>query len=369
MRQCTAAAQAGTPGGATAIALWKHLRIQVFLVQQNKGAETMTATAKAIRFATHGAADVLSFDSVPLAPPAPGEVQIVHDAIGVNYIDVYHRSGVYAPPLPLPAGLGMEGVGRITALGDGVTGFELDQRVAYVGGPPGAYATHRNLPAGRAIALPDALDSQQVAALIFKGLTVEYLIHRCVPVQKGDTVLFHAAAGGVGLIACQWLHHIGATVIGTVSTQHKADLATANGCDHTILYTQEDFAERVADITGGKGARVVYDSVGADTFTKSLDCLQPRGTMVSFGAASGPVPPLDVALLGAKGSIYLTRPSIAHYTADRAEYEAAAANLFGAIGAGVVKPASVTTYPLAEAAQAHADLEGRRTTGSVVLIP
>ncbi|WP_212523842.1 quinone oxidoreductase [Actibacterium sp. MT2.3-13A] len=329
----------------------------------------MTVESEILRLSEFGAPEVLSWQKQVLPSPAPGEVQIRHLAIGVNYIDIYHRRGVYAAPLALPSGLGVEGVGEITALGEGVSGFALGQRVAYVGGPPGAYATYRNLPAARAIALPEGLDSTQVAALIFKGLTVEYLIHRCVPVTRGDTVLLHAAAGGVGTIACQWLHAIGATVIGTVSSAEKAEVARANGCDHAILYTDEDFQARVAEITGGKGVDVVYDSVGADTFAKSLDCLRARGTLVSFGEASGPVPPLNVASLGAKGSLYVTRPSIAHYTAVRAEYEAAAQRLFAAMQAGVVRASAVTTYALSDARKAHEDLEARRTTGSVVLLP
>lgn len=327
----------------------------------------MTTETQAFRFSEFGPPDVLRLETLALPDPAAGEIQIRHLAIGVNYIDIYHRRGV--APLALPSGIGVEGVGVVTALGEGVTGFTVGQRIAYVGGPPGAYATRRNLPAARALALPEGLDAQEIAALVFKGLTVEYLIHRCYRVKPGDTVLFHAAAGGVGSIACQWLNHIGATVIGTVSSPAKAEIARANGCHHVILYTQEDFQARVAEITGGKGVDVVYDSVGAETFMKSLDCLRPRGTLVSFGAASGPVPPLDVASLAAKGSLYVTRPSIAHYTAERGEYEAAAQNLFAAIEAGTVRPSGITIYPHAEARKAHEDLEARRTTGSVVLLP
>ncbi|MDI7861283.1 quinone oxidoreductase [Rhizobiaceae bacterium n13] len=325
--------------------------------------------AHVFRFSKFGAPDVLEWRTQALADPAPGEIQIRHLAIGVNYIDIYHRRGVFAAPLPLPSGLGVEGVGVVTALGDGVTGFSVGQRIAYVGGPPGAYATHRTLPAARALVVPDGLDSIEVAALVFKGLTAEYLIHRCAPVLRGETVLFHAAAGGVGSIACQWLRQIGATVIGTVSSARKAEVARANGCDHAIVYSETDFQARVAEITGGKGVDVVYDSVGAETFMKSLDCLRPRGTLVSFGESSGPVPPLNVALLGAKGSLYVTRPSIAHYTAVRSEFEAAAKSLFAAIADGVVRASGVTTYPLADAHKAHEDLEARRTSGSVVLLP
>lgn len=329
----------------------------------------MTLQSTAHIFSEFGDPSVLNWQDLDLADPAAGEIQIRHDAIGVNYIDVYHRKGVFAAPLSLPSGLGVEGVGVITALGDGVEGFAVGDRVAYVGGPPNGYATHRNLPAGRALAVPDDLNSQDVAALIFKGLTVEYLIHRCVAVARGDTVLLHAAAGGVGSIASQWLSHIGATVIGTVGSDEKAEIAKANGCDHVINYGEEDFQARVAEITGGKGVDVVYDSVGADTFSKSLDCLRPRGTMVSFGEASGPVDSLAVASLGAKGSLFVTRPSIAHYTADRGEYVAAAANLFGSMKFGVIKAPNVTTYALSDAVKAHEDLEARRTSGSVVLLP
>lgn len=329
----------------------------------------MSIVTNAIRFAQTGGPDRLSFDEIELPEPGAGEIQIRHTAIGVNYIDIYHRSGVYTAPLPLPCGLGVEGVGIVTSVGPGVAGFAEGDRVAYVGGPPGAYATHRNLPAARAVAVPETLDDETVAAMIFKGLTVEYLIHRCVPVQPGDMVLFHAAAGGVGSIACQWLKAMGATVIGTVGSQEKAEFARANGCDETILYRSEDVRARVAEITGGQGVRVVYDSVGADTFAASLDCLRPRGTMVSFGEASGPVDPVEVASLGAKGSLYLTRPSIAHYTADRGEYDAAAQRLFTAISDGTLRPGAVTRYPLADAARAQADMEARKTTGSVILIP
>lgn len=325
----------------------------------------MTPNIDTFRFSEFGEPSVLAFKAETLGEPGRGEIQIRHLAIGVNYIDIYHRRG--SAPLPLPSGIGVEGVGVITALGEGVEGFSIGARVAYVGGPPGAYATHRNLPAARALALPEELDSREVAALVFKGLTVEYLIRRCIEVKPGDTVLFHAAAGGVGSIACQWLSHIGATVIGTVSSTEKAEIARANGCHHVILYSQEDFRVRVGEITGGKGVGVVYDSVGADA--RSLDCLRPRGTLVSFGASSGPVPPLDVASLSAKGSLYVTRPSIAHYTAERGEYEAAARELFGAMQAGVVRAPAITTYPLHDARRAYEDLEARRTTGSVVLLP
>lgn len=329
----------------------------------------MTKTASAVRFSEYGDATVLNWQEIELPAPAPGEVQIAHDAIGVNFIDIYQRKGVYTAQLPLPAGLGMEGAGVVVALGEGVSNFAIGDRIAYVGGPPNAYSTMRNLPATRALKIPGKLRSELVAALIFKGLTVEYLIHRCVNIAEGQTVLWHAAAGGVGTIACQWLSAKGVTVIGTVGSTEKVEVALANGCSHVINYSQENFQIRLKEITGGAGVDVVYDAVGADTFTKSLDCLRPRGTMVSFGEASGPVAPLPVAALGAKGSLYVTRPSIAHYTADRAEYETAAENLFAAISAGIVRDPEFTVYALKEAAQAHADIEARRTTGSVVLVP
>lgn len=241
--------------------------------------------------------------------------------------------------------------------------------MAYVGGPPGAYAQARNLPAARAIKVPDGIDDTTAAAMIFKGLTAEYLIHRCVAVQPGDRVLFHAAAGGVGSIACQWLKAIGAVVIGTVGSSAKADAALRNGCAQVIVTQTEDVAARVRQITEGRGVRVAYDSVGADTFAASLDSLAPRGTLVSFGESSGPVPPLAVPSLGAKGSLFVTRPSIAHYTADRAEYQAAAQRLFAVMADGTLAPPQVTTYPLADAARAQDDMEHRRTQGSVVLLP
>jgi NADPH2:quinone reductase len=331
--------------------------------------EAMTIRTEAFRFSNFGNTDVLELKEVDLPPPGNGEIQIRHLAMGVNFIDVYHRRGVFAAPLALPSGLGVEGVGKVTALGEGVSGFEVGDRVAYVGGPPGGYATHRNLPAARALAVPEQLDSEIVAALLFKGLTVEYLIHRCVQVQAGDVVLLHAAAGGVGSIASQWLKALGATVIGTVGSEQKARIAEANGCAHVIVYTKEDFQARVKELTAARGVDVVYDSVGAETFAKSLDCLRPRGTLVSFGEASGPVPPVPLGSLGAKGSLFVTRPSIATYTADRTEYVAAAARLFEAIRRGTVRSPSVKIYPLHDAAQAHDDLEARRTSGSVVLVP
>lgn len=329
----------------------------------------MTQTTRAIRFSEFGGPDQLVAQDLPLAAPGAGEIQIRQSAIGFNYIDIYHRKGVFGPKLALPATPGIEGVGTVTAIGDGVTGFAIGDRVAYVGGPPGGYARDRNLPAARALPVPDDLDSAGLAAVLLKGLTAEYLTHRCVSLQPGDTVLLHAAAGGVGSLVSQWLKALGVSVIGTVSTDEKADHARARGCDHVILYTRDDFRDEVRRLTDGRGVKVVYDSVGAETFARSLDCLQPRGTLVSFGESSGPVDPLQVGLLGAKGSLYLTRPSIAHYTADRGEFEAAADRLFGAIRAGVLQIDAPREYPLEDAAQAHTDVESRRTMGAVVLIP
>lgn len=329
----------------------------------------MKHNVKAFLFSQHGGPETLEFREVDLPLPAAGELQIRHDAIGLNFIDIYHRKGVFAAKLPLPSGLGVEGVGEVVAVGSGVTGFRAGDRVAYVGGPAGAYATHRNLPATRAVQVPDRLNTEVVAATIFKGLTAEYLVHRCVPVSAGDAVLVHAAAGGVGSLACQWLRKIGALVLGTVGGADKIDHARANGCDHVIDYRAEDFSARVRDLTAGKGVRVVFDSVGADTFAGSLECLRPRGTLVSFGESSGPVEPLALSTLGAKGSLFVTRPSIAHYMADPAEYRTAAEHLFAALADGSVKPSAITRYALANAAQAQADMEARRTKGSVVLLP
>lgn len=329
----------------------------------------MAQTTKAIRFSEYGEVSVLKMETVDVGAPGENDIQIEHEAIGVNYIDIYHRKGVFAPKLPLPAGLGMEGVGIVRALGACVNSFVVGDRVAYVGGPPNAYSAVRNLPAARALRVPDGLSPESIAALIFKGLTVEYLIHRCFPVSAGDTVLWHAVAGGVGTIASQWLAHKGVSVIGTASTSEKLEAARANGCTHLINYRKEDFAERIKEITNSVGVDAIYDSVGADTFTKSLTCLRPRGTMVSFGEASGPVDPVALSSLGAGGSLFLTRPSIAHYTAKRDEYERAASNLFAAIQNGIINTGEITTYALADAAQAQADMEARRTTGSVILLP
>ncbi len=324
--------------------------------------------SKAIRIFETGGPDVLRWRDVDVAAPGLGEVRLRQSAVGLNYIDVYHRGGLY-PLAELPAVIGMEGAGVIEDLGPKVTGFEVGQRVAYAGLPPGAYAQERLIPAHRLIALPESIDDRQAAAMMLKGMTAHYLIRRTYRVQKGDTILVHAAAGGVGSILCQWAKHLGATVIGTVGSDEKAALAGANGCDHAIVYSRESFPERVSEITGGDGIAAVYDSVGRATFEGSLDCLRPFGVMVSFGNASGPIAPFDPAVLGAKGSLFLTRPTLMTYTAKRQDLVAAAEELFDVVLSGQVKIAIHQTYPLAEAAQAHLDLEARKTKGSTVLIP
>lgn len=322
---------------------------------------------KAIRIHEPGGPEVLKYEDVDVPAPGPGEVLLQQKACGLNYIDVYHRMGAY--PLEYPATIGMEGMGVVEAVGEGVDALKPGDRVAYADLPPGAYAEARLMPWHRLVKLPDAIDDQTAAAMMLQGMTVEYLVQRTFKVSKGDTVLFHAAAGGVGLIACQWLSQIGATVIGTVGSEEKAELAKAHGCHHTINYRSENFVERVKELTDGKGVPVVYDSVGKDTFDGSLDCLRPRGMMVLFGAASGPVPPLDPQVLAKKGCLYLTRPSLMVYNKERAELEASAGALFDMVTSGKVKIEVNQTYPLSETAQAHRDLEGRKTTGSTVLLP
>ncbi|WP_300449512.1 quinone oxidoreductase [Accumulibacter sp.] len=321
----------------------------------------------AIRMHRTGGPEVLSWEEVEVADPAPGEVRVRHAAVGLNYIDVYHRTGLY--PLPLPSGLGLEAAGVVEAVGSAVSEFHPGDRVAYAGGPVGAYSQVRCLPADRLLKLPPAIDFQTAAAMMLQGLTSAYLLRRTCHVQTGDAVLIHAAAGGVGLIACQWARALGATVIGTVSNEAKAALAMAHGCDHVIDYTREDFARRVREITGGAGVRVVYDGVGKDTFAGSLDSLQTCGMLVSFGNASGPVPPFDPLLLSQKGSLFLTRPTLMHYTAKRSDLLALGTELFDVVGAGKVRIEVHQTYPLAEVAGAHRDLEARKHTGSTVLLP
>jgi NADPH2:quinone reductase len=323
---------------------------------------------KALRIHEPGGPEAFRWEDVSIPDPAPGEVHIRHRAVGLNYIDVYQRSGLY--PLPsLPGIVGMEGAGEVLAVGADVDGLEPGDRVAYAGNPPGAYATERLIPAHRLVKLPAQISDQQAAAMMLQGMTVQYLLRRTCRLQADDTILLHAAAGGVGLIACQWAKALGATVIGTVGSEEKAALAKANGCDHAILYNQEDFAERVKELTDGQGVRVVYDAVGKETFMKSLDCLQPMGMLVYYGQSSGPAPAIDPGLLGKKGSLFLTRPSVMTYTAKREDLVASATELFEAVISGMVKIEIKQTYPLHEAAQAHRDLEARRTTGSTVLIP
>ncbi len=322
---------------------------------------------KAIRLFRTGGPDVLEWADVEVGEPGPGQARVRHTAVGVNFIDTYHRSGLY--PIPLPNGLGSEGAGVVEAVGSGVEGIQLGDRVAYAGGPPGSYSEVRVMPADRLVRVPAGVSDQQAAAMMLKGMTVQYLIRRTYKVQPGETVLFHAAAGGVGLIACQWLKALGATVIGTVGSAEKAELARAHGCAHVIDYTREDFAKRVRELTDGRGVPVVYDSVGKSTFPASLDCLRPLGLFVSFGNSSGPVPAFELSLLTQKGSLYVTRPTLATYTATRADLEATANDLFDVVSSGAVKVEVRHTYALKDAAQVHRDLEGRKTTGSVVMIP
>lgn len=323
--------------------------------------------AFAIRIQRTGGPEVLVGESVEVSEPGPGEARVRHYAVGLNYIDVYHRSGLY--PVALPSGIGLEGAGVVEAVGPGVAVVAPGDRVAYAGGPLGAYADVRLIPADRLVRLPDAIGFETGAAMMLQGMTAQYLLRRTYRVTAGDTILVHAAAGGVGLIVCQWAKSLGASVIGTVGSDAKADLARAHGCDHPIVYTREDFVARVREITGGEGVPVVYDSIGRDTFEQSLDCLRPLGMMVSFGNASGPVPPVDIGILGRKGSLFLTRPSLFAYAARRADLEAMAADLFAVVGSGRVRIEVNQRYPLADAAAAHRDLEARRTTGSTVLLP
>ncbi|HMA89866.1 MAG TPA: quinone oxidoreductase [Burkholderiales bacterium] len=322
---------------------------------------------KAIRFHKTGGPEVLQLDEVSVGEPGPGQVRVRHTAIGVNFLDTYQRSGLY--PIQLPSGAGNEGAGVVEAVGQGVTQLKAGDRVAYTGGAPGAYSETRLYPADRLVKTPAGISDEQAASIMLKGMTAHYLIHRTYAVKRGDTVLFHAAAGGVGLLACQWLKALGATVIGTVGSDEKAAIAKAHGCDHAIVYTRENFVERVKEITGGKGVPVVYDSVGKSTFEGSLDCLRHFGLMVSFGNASGAVPPFNTGILAQKGSLYLTRPTLVTYIAARADLEATSSALFDAIKSGKVKVDITKRYKLADAAQAHRDLEARKTTGQIILVP
>ena len=322
---------------------------------------------QAIRFHETGGPEVLRWEAVDVGEPGPGQARVRHVAVGLNFIDTYHRTGLY--PLPLPSGIGLEGAGIVEAVGAGVSNLLPGDRVAYAGGPVGAYSEARCLPADRLLKLPASIDFRTGAAMMLQGLTAAYLLRRTYRVQPGDAVLIHAAAGGVGLIACQWAQALGATVIGTTSSEAKAELARAHGADHIIFYNREDVARRVREITGGEGVAVVYDGVGKDTFAGSLDSLRTRGMMVSFGNASGPVAPFDPLLLSQKGSIFITRPTLAHHTASRGELEALGNELFDMVTSGKVRIEVNQTYALKDAAQAHIDLEARKTTGSTILLP
>ena len=323
--------------------------------------------SKAFRFHELGGPEVLRLEDVEVGPPGPAEVRIRNLAVAVNYRDVLMRRGVHAVK-SLPSGIGLESAGVIDAVGSDVRGLSVGDRVAYAGMPEGSYAELRIVPAARVIPLPADIDERTAASMMIRGMTARCLLTETYKVQPGDTILIHAAAGGVGLIMCQWAKHLGATVIGTVSSEAKADIARAHGCDHPIVYTREDFAGRVRDITGGEGVPVVYDSVGKATFEASLKCLRRRGVMASFGEASGDPDPMPPRRLGALGSIYLTHPSVSNYTVTRAELLAAAHDLFAMVGSGRIKIAITQTYPLRDAPRAHADIESRKTTGSIVLV-
>lgn len=323
--------------------------------------------SQAIRFHQHGGPEVLQLEDVTTGQPGPGEVLLRHSAIGINFIDTYQRGGLY--PVSLPSGLGSEAAGTVLAVGEGVSHVAVGDRVAYAGGPLGAYSSERLIPAGVLVKLPDHISDEVAACVMLQGMTVEYLIRRTFAVQPGMTVLWHAAAGGVGQIAVQWLHALGVNVIGTVGSAAKGELARQLGCQHVINYNQEDVVARVREITGGQGVPVVYDSVGKSTFEMSLNSLAPRGTFVSFGNASGAVPAFEPLLLSQKGSLFFTRPKLGDYVASRSELEASAQALFARIGDGSIKVTPSARYALADAAQAHRDLESRRTTGSLILLP
>src|SRR4029453_1068201 len=318
--------------------------------------------AHAIRMHATGGPEVLVYEEVQVGDAGPGEARIRQTAIGLNYIDTYHRSGLY--PLPLPTSIGSEAAGVVEAVGSGVTWLRRGDRVAYSGGPPGAYATERVIAADRLVKIPEGIDDMTAATLMLKGMTVQYLFRQTYALKGGETILFHAAAGGVGLIACQWARALGVTMIGTVGSDDKATLARANGCAHTIVYTREDFVARTKEITGGKGVPVVYDSVGKDTFMQSLDCLQARGLLVVFGNASGPVPAFNLGILAQKGSLYVTRPTLFTYANSRETINAMAKDVFDLVLAGKIKSEARQEYPLREAAAAHRALESRVTTGA-----
>jgi NADPH2:quinone reductase len=323
--------------------------------------------AKAIRFSKAGGPEVLEYVEVEVGEPGPGEARVRHHAIGVNFIDVYFRTGLY--PQKLPSGLGQEGAGVVEAVGEGVTHVRPGDRVVYAGRPNGAYSQVRTMPADILVRLPDEIPFDTAAAMMLQGLTVQYLFNSTYRIKAGETILFHAAAGGVGLIACQWARALGVNLIGTVGSNEKAELARAHGAAHVINYNTEDVVQRVLDITNGEKVPVVYDSVGKDTFFKSLDCLRPLGTMVSFGNSSGAVPPFSLNELASRGSLYITRPTLATYSARREDLEAMAADLFQMVASGKVKIGVNQKFPLADAASAHIALETRKTTGSTILLP
>jgi NADPH2:quinone reductase len=330
----------------------------------------MTTTSITVRIDRHGGPEEMKLVELPVGDPGAGEIRIRHHACGLNYIDVYQRSGVY--PNPMPLALGMEGAGVVEAVGQGVTHLKAGDRAAYASNPPGSYSSARVMPARNVVKLPDAISFETGAAMMLKGLTAQYLLKRTLPqggLHKGDFVLFHAAAGGVGLIACQWAKALGLQLIGTAGSDEKCALARANGAAHAINYRTEDFAARVKEITGGQGVKVVYDSVGKDTWDKSLDCLRPFGLMASFGNASGVVPPFAPGLLGAKGSLYVTRQTLFTHIATREATQQMADDLFGVVTTGQVKIHVEQRYPLKDVARAHRDLEARKTTGSSVLLP
>lgn len=323
--------------------------------------------SKAIRIHGYGGPDVMKWEDVPTPEPGPGEALVKQEAVGLNYIDVYFRNGLYKAP-SLPTSLGVEGAGTVAAIGQGVTEVAVGDRVAYAGGPLGAYATQRVIAADRLLKLPSGIDVKSAAAMMLQGMTAQYLLRRTYRVKAGDTIVVHAAAGGVGLLMCQWAKHLGATVIGVVSTAEKAELARSVGAAHALV-SPANLAAEVKRITAGAMVPVVYDSVGKDTFIASLDCLAPLGLMVSFGNASGAVPPFDISVLSAKGSLFLTRPSLGSYTTKREDLEASARELFDVVESGAVKVRVNQTFPLADAAKAHTALEARQTTGSTVLLP
>lgn len=322
---------------------------------------------KAIRFEKTGGSDVLQYVDIDLPPPAAGQVTVKHNAIGVNFIDTYHRTGLYA--LPLPSGLGSEAAGIVTAVGEGVTRFKAGDRVGYASGVIGSYADANNVAADRLVRLPDGISDELAAAVLLKGMTSQYLIRRIHPVKAGETIVFHAAAGGVGQIACQWAAHLGATVIGSTTSPEKVELAKANGCAHVINTKDTGWEKKVRELTGGAGVPVVYDSIGKDTFMAGLDCLMPRGIMVTYGNASGPVDPFSPAVLAAKGSLFVTRPVLAHYTRTPQELQETADDLFKVLESGAVKVAINQRFALKDAAQAHDALTAKKTTGATILIP